>query len=242
MAAIRHWIASPLFMKDWLLRNIEFNSLVTSKTIVSLVIYLLAGAAGALVIRFIYLRFARSVSNRDDFSAVFVPLTVSTVLIISIVKSSLALSLGLVGALSIVRFRAAIKDPEELVYLFFCIALGLALGAGNLIEAFVGLIVFAILMILLSRFMGGSSSANALITFSAPSPTFYPAEDGSDLRTAVRKVIPKFVIERFETDSEESQLRMRVEAESDDQVIDALETLRKQLPGVHISYVNLQEL
>lgn len=45
------------------------------------------------------------------------------------VESSLALSLGLVGALSIVRFRAAIKEPEEIVYLFFCIALGLALGA-----------------------------------------------------------------------------------------------------------------
>ena len=53
----------------------------------------------------------------------FTSLTLITTLIITVVKSSLALSLGLVGALSIVRFRAAIKEPEELVYLFICIAI-----------------------------------------------------------------------------------------------------------------------
>lgn len=56
-------------------------------------------------------------------------MALTTMLIISIVKSSLALSLGLVGALSIVRFRAAIKDPEELAYIFLAIALGLGFGA-----------------------------------------------------------------------------------------------------------------
>ena len=55
----------------------------------------------------------------------------TTMLVISIVKSSLALSLGLVGALSIVRFRAAIKEPEELAYLFLAIAIGLGFGAGQ---------------------------------------------------------------------------------------------------------------
>ena len=57
--------------------------------------------------------------------------TVATVVVISIVKSSLALSLGLVGALSIVRFRSAIKEPEELAYLFLSIGIGLGLGAGQ---------------------------------------------------------------------------------------------------------------
>ena len=55
----------------------------------------------------------------------------TTMLVISIVKSSLALSLGLVGALSIVRFRAAIKEPEELVYLFLAISIGLGFGANQ---------------------------------------------------------------------------------------------------------------
>jgi uncharacterized membrane protein YhiD involved in acid resistance len=54
-----------------------------------------------------------------------------TTLVITVVKFSLALSLGLVGALSIVRFRAAIKEPEELVYIFFVISIGLANGANQ---------------------------------------------------------------------------------------------------------------
>ena len=58
-------------------------------------------------------------------------LGIATTIVITIVKSSLALSLGLVGALSIVRFRAAIKEPEELVYLFFIIGIGLANGANQ---------------------------------------------------------------------------------------------------------------
>ena len=63
-----------------------------------------------------------------------------------VVKSSLALSLGLVGALSIVRFRAAIKEPEELAFLFLVIAIGLGLGAGQLITT---LIAFSIISLLI---------------------------------------------------------------------------------------------
>lgn len=89
---------------------------------------LLAVALGTLVAWF-YARYGRSLSNRAKFAQTLPVLALITVLIISIVKSSLALSLGLVGALSIVRFRTAIKEPEELVYLFLAIAIGLGLGA-----------------------------------------------------------------------------------------------------------------
>mgnify|MGYP001086895244 CR=1 FL=1 len=67
-------------------------------------------------------------------------------LIITIVKSSIALSLGLVGALSIVRFRAAIKDPEELTYLFLIIGLGLATGANQIVIA---IVAFSSILVLL---------------------------------------------------------------------------------------------
>ncbi len=78
-----------------------------------------------------YMRFGQALTNRKRFGSIFMFLTLSTMLIIFIVKSSIALSLGLVGALSIVRFRAAIKEPEELVYLFFAIGIGLGLGANQ---------------------------------------------------------------------------------------------------------------
>ena len=76
----------------------------------------------------VYINFGNSLSNRQAFAKNFIILGITTMIIITIVKSSLALSLGLVGALSIVRFRTAIKEPEELGYLFFVISLGLGLG------------------------------------------------------------------------------------------------------------------
>jgi len=66
---------------------------------------------------------------RRDLGLVLPVICLTTLLVISVVKSSLALSLGLVGALSIVRFRTPIKEPEELAYIFLAIAIGLALGA-----------------------------------------------------------------------------------------------------------------
>ena len=73
-----------------------------------------------------------------------------------IVKSSLALSLGLVGALSIVRFRAAIKEPEELVYLFLIIAIGLGCGANQLIITCIGIIFALFLVVIYSGYLKNS--------------------------------------------------------------------------------------
>ena len=102
----------------------------------------------SFLIQIVYLRFSTSLSNKFDFSKNFIILGITTTLVITIVKSSLALSLGLVGALSIVRFRAAIKEPEELVYLFLIIATGLGCGAGQLKITLIG-ILFAILIIII---------------------------------------------------------------------------------------------
>jgi NADH:ubiquinone oxidoreductase subunit 5 (subunit L)/multisubunit Na+/H+ antiporter MnhA subunit len=97
--------------------------------LLSFFLNMLIAAFLAFLLARLYVKFGNSNSNRVNFSRNFVLLTVATMVIISIVKSSLALSLGLVGALSIVRFRAAIKEPEELIYLFLAIVIGLGMGA-----------------------------------------------------------------------------------------------------------------
>ena len=96
------------------------------------VVSLLCSVVLSLLIQVFYIKFSSTLSNRMNFSKNFVLLGATTCIIIVIVKNSLALSLGLVGALSIVRFRAAIKEPEELVYLFLVIAVGLGCGAGQI--------------------------------------------------------------------------------------------------------------
>ena len=99
------------------------------------------------ILRWIYIQYGTSLSNRRMFAKNFVIISLTTMVIITIVKSSLALSLGLVGALSIVRFRAAIKEPEELSYLFLAIAIGLGFGANQFTVTVVGFIVITLVII-----------------------------------------------------------------------------------------------
>ena len=103
-----------------------------------LLLNLVIGVALAVVLRWHFSRFGSTLSNREELAQVFPFVLLTTILIISVVKSSLALSLGLVGALSIVRFRTPIKEPEELAYLFIAIAIGLGLGANQTIPTIVG--------------------------------------------------------------------------------------------------------
>ena len=65
-----------------------------------------------LVIKFLYEKFSHSYNNKMKFSKNFIPFGISILIIVSVIKSSLALSLGLIGALSIIRFRTAIKEPS----------------------------------------------------------------------------------------------------------------------------------
>ena len=116
--------------------------------ITNFVLSLVFAAILSFFVQLFYIRYSSTLSNRKEFSKNFVILGVTTCIVIMIVKSSLALSLGLVGALSIVRFRAAIKEPEELVYLFLIIAIGLGCGANQLIITVVG-IVFALILIMI---------------------------------------------------------------------------------------------
>ena len=112
----------------------------------SFVVSLFCAAILSLLIQLFYIKFSSTLSNRMHFSKNFVILGTTTCIIIMIVKNSLALSLGLVGALSIVRFRAAIKEPEELVYLFLIISVGLGCGSGQIKVIVVG-ILFSLIII-----------------------------------------------------------------------------------------------
>ena len=93
----------------------------------------------SLVISLHYLFRSKTRILRKDLTYALPAIGLTTLLVITVVKSSLALSLGLVGALSIVRFRTPIKEPEELAYIFLSIALGLCLGADQREAALLGI-------------------------------------------------------------------------------------------------------
>jgi hypothetical protein len=112
----------------------DFNSTIN---VWSFILNLAIVTIIAILIKMFYIKYGRAISDRRKFSNNFIPLAIGTLLIITVIKSSIALSLGLVGALSIVRFRSAIKDPEELTMLFLVIGLGLIGGADKPILAVV---------------------------------------------------------------------------------------------------------
>ena len=122
------------------LENFFLNSNVEI-SIINFIFAIILSAILAYLIKLTYVKISKSLNDKEHFSETFVPLAIITTLVITVVKFSLALSLGLVGALSIVRFRAAIKEPEELVYLFFIIGIGLANGANQFFIAIIATII-----------------------------------------------------------------------------------------------------
>lgn len=121
-------------------------------TIHSFLVNLILGTALSFIIAWHYSRRSSEKTLRRDLGLVLPIIALTTLIVISVVKSSLALSLGLVGALSIVRFRTPIKEPEELAYIFLSIAQGLALGADQREAAVIGSILVLIVISVIDFF------------------------------------------------------------------------------------------
>lgn len=127
---------------------------VESVSIETLFFGLLLAVVLSLVVRWHYLRFSHVFANRAQLANVLPLVATTTLLVITVVKSSLALSLGLVGAMSIVRFRTPIKEPEELAYLFLSIGIGLGAGAGQFVPTALAATTILVLMYALKRYSG----------------------------------------------------------------------------------------
>ena len=131
--------------------------------IIDFVINICLTALLTFLLGLLYERYSGVLSNRKVMIKSFVLVGMTTMLIISIVKSSVALSLGLVGALSIVRFRTAIKEPEELAYFFMSISIGLGMGANEKWVTIAGFGILGVVIIFLGGKKTVSSTQNLII-------------------------------------------------------------------------------
>ena len=146
-----------------LLKDIA-NASAAPFSISSLILNLVVGAIISFILKAHYKKFSSTLNNREEFGNIFPFILLTTVLVISIVKSSLALSLGLVGALSIVRFRTPIKEPEELAYLFICIAAGLGLGANQTLPTVIAIFMILIIMFFTKKNYQKNSEKNMYLS------------------------------------------------------------------------------
>lgn len=112
----------------------------------------------SLLIAWTYKKTYTGVIYSKSFNITLVLVSVVTSIVMMVIRSNLALSLGLVGAVSIIRFRAALKDTRDVGFLFWGMASGLASGTGNHAIAVFGTIFITLLMFLLNIFLGEQSS------------------------------------------------------------------------------------
>lgn len=191
------------------------------------------------ILEFTYAKCAKSLSGRKIFASNFFLIGFTTMLIISIVKSSLALSLGLVGALSIVRFRSAIKEPEELAYLFLTIAIGLGLGAN---KRLITIIAFLILMIVIwGRFYRAKKTKQqnlflTVIGSGETKPTLAQIEE------TVKSSFREAKLSRYDESGEMIETSYWIEIKSPEDLEIFRNGLKKISPDTHVSFVDNKSL
>jgi hypothetical protein len=202
----------------------------------ALVVNLIIGMVLSLIVAWYYEHYGQSLSNRRKFAQLLPVLTLTTAIVISIVKSSLALSLGLVGALSIVRFRTAIKEPEELLFLFIAITIGLGVGADQRWATAVGVLVIlgymALRMIATRRPKTSNLYLNVLIE---------EDEDESSLFSRVNDQLMTHVdvadFRRLDSRDGTLQATYYVQCPSPQTLNDLIDDLKENFPVAEVSFV-----
>ncbi len=190
----------------------------------------------------IYIRFGYSLSNRKTFGKNFLIIATTTMLIISIVKSSLALSLGLVGALSIVRFRSAIKEPEELGYLFLSIGIGLGFGANQSVITLIGFALISSILVLRSLITPkGKGESNLYLTITSTSP-LAKEESLKKIVSIVESSSNAVELKRWDRSSTAFEITFQIELENIEQMDLLSESLKNYNEGITISFVDNQGL
>ena len=132
---------SDIFKSSFLQNVTEFSAV---DTLIGLLFALVIG----LFIFLIYKKTFNGIMYSRGFALSLIGLSLVTTLVIMAVTSNVVLSLGMVGALSIVRFRAAIKEPMEIVFLFWSIAVGIVIGAGMIPLAVIGSLIIGIILVI----------------------------------------------------------------------------------------------
>lgn len=133
---------SDIFKKGFLQ---ETGNLTTEGFIMSMLIAFIC----AIVVYYVYRFFYKGVIYNNNFNILLVLVSVVTCFTVIVISSNVVLSLGMVGALSIVRFRTAVKDPLDVGFLFWAVAIGITSGAGLYIISILGTVFISLIYILL---------------------------------------------------------------------------------------------
>ncbi len=204
----------------------------------SLAINLLVAIVLSSIVAWYYTAYGRSLSNRGRLASILPVLAMIVVLIISVVKSSLALSLGLVGALSIVRYRTAIKEPEELMYIFIAIAIGVGLGADQRWPTVLAVAIILIYLLIRSYLRPRPSRSNLFLNVSATNQ-----EDAfSQVNELLQNRVEAADLRRLDQHENSFQATYLIKTKDDQTLTELLDSLSSTFPDGEFSFVEQDNL
>ena len=201
----------------------SFLENITSISILDIAISLVLAFGLGVFIFFIYKKTFSGVMYSSSFALTLIALTMITTVVILAVSSNVVLSLGMVGALSIVRFRTAIKEPSDIAFLFWAIAVGIVLAAGMIPLAIIGSVIIGIIILI---FANKKTSDNPYII------VISCADHDSELRAKefINQQVSRAVIKSKSAQKGAIELNYEIRLKDDD--TDFINTLA-EMPGIN---------
>ena len=198
------------------------SDLTIERVILSLLVTFLI----SLFIFYIYKKTFRGVLYTRNFNIGLVLTSLVTAMIIIPISTNIALSLGMVGALSIVRFRAAIKDPTDIIFTFWAIAVGITCGAALFMVAVIATPIIGVFIIVLTRFDIGGSEPYLLVVHYL-----------NEAEKMVKKQIPEHKLRSRTVTTEGIELMLEVRMKKDESInIDKLLNINGVKDAALVSY------
>lgn len=203
-----------LFSDVFSSQTIGFSSILT--VLISMIFALAAG----YVITMVYRRNYRGVMYSSNFCLSLLMMTLITTPVVLCIRNSIALSMGMVGALSIVRFRTAVKDPLDTAYMFWALTTGILLGAGQFLLTALALALIAVMMTVLVNFQQKGINSYLLVI-----------RAGEEAERAVAQVVGTIRIQKLKSKTvtaSGSEMTYEVRVDKPDALLNKLLTI----PGV----------
>lgn len=205
---------SDIFKKSFL------NDASMDLNFYNVIMALLAAYICSMIIYFVYKYFYKGVLYSHSFNILLVLVSMITAFIVLTISSNIVLSLGMVGALSIVRFRTAVKDPMDVGFLFFAISIGITCGASLYLMSFVCTISISLVYIFLVKF---KSSTNAYLLIIK-----YNEKAGSEVMKILSDIKYTLKNKTIYRDNIELTVELKLKTDNTDFVLDL-----SGLEGVH---------
>ncbi len=152
-------------IKKSILESDMYNQAISISTIVTILVDLTVALLMGLLIYYIYKHFYKGVVYSRNYAITLVGMTVLTCMVTLAISTNIVISLGMVGALSIVRYRTAVKEPLDLMYMFWAITTGITVGASMYILVALTAIIMIVLILIFNKEKGNLNSYVVVIHY-----------------------------------------------------------------------------